>query len=53
MYYKKSLGAMIVYSITDKDTFEKVDLWAKNVKDKAPNASLILVGNKVDLEDQR
>ena len=39
----------MVYSITDKDSFEKISYWISEIKDK----SVVLVGNKCDLEDNR
>lgn len=44
----------MVYDITQRKSFENLSTWLNDVKQYAdPNVSLILVGNKVDLEDQR
>ena len=53
-YYKGAKGALIVYDITNKYTFESVDKWVQDLNsfgDK--NLTLLLVGNKSDLEDKR
>ena len=45
---------MIVYDITNRESFKRVSEWHRVVSDKCwKNATFILVGNKVDLEDQR
>ena len=46
-YYKGSKGAFIVYDITNRDSFESVDKWASK------NITMLLIGNKCDLEDKR
>ena len=53
-YYKGAKGALIVYDITNKFTFDSVDKWVQDLNlygDK--NLTLLLVGNKSDLVDKR
>ena len=53
-YYKGAKGAFIVYDITRKESFDNVTKWAEQLKSAADkNLTIIIVGNKVDLEDQR
>ena len=53
-YYKNSVCAMVVYDITNRDSFEHVQNWIEDVRNQSPKTVLIiLVGNKIDLEDQR
>ena len=53
-YFQSSHGLLVVYDITDKESFEKINFWMKNIKENAPeNAKLILVGNKCDLANER
>ena len=53
-YYKNSVCAMVVYDITNRDSFEHVQNWIQDVKDQSPKTVLIvLVGNKIDLEENR
>ena len=53
-YYKNSVCALVVYDITNRDTFNNVLSWIDEVKKNGPNAiTLILVGNKSDLNDKR
>jgi len=53
-YYKGAKGAFIVYDITSKTTFNSVDKWIQDLNlygDK--NLTLLLIGNKSDLEEKR
>ncbi len=45
--------ALVVYDITRKETLECVKDWVKDVKQSAPDVLLYLVGNKIDLEENR
>ena len=53
-YYKGAKGALIVYDITRKNTFDNIDKWITDLKlngDK--NICIIILGNKYDLIDKR
>ena len=53
-YYKGAKGAFVVYDITRKNTFETVNKWVSDISVAADKKiTLILIGNKNDLEDQR
>ena len=53
-YYKGAKGALIVYDITNKFTFESVDKWVQDLNSYGEkNLTLLLVGNKSDLENKR
>ena len=53
-YYKGAKGAFVVYDITRKQSFESVDRWINDLKAAADKKlSIIIIGNKCDLEDQR
>jgi len=54
MYYRNTQIAIIVYDITQKQTFLTVKKWIKELQHKGPPDVLIaIVGNKQDLEDRR
>ncbi|KZC12110.1 PREDICTED: ras-related protein Rab-21 [Dufourea novaeangliae] len=54
IYYRMSNGAILVYDITDEDTFQKVKNWVKELKKMlGSDISLAIAGNKVDLEKDR
>ena len=53
-YFQSSQGLVLVYDITDRESFEKLNFWVDNIKNNAPeNVKLILVGNKCDLANER
>ena len=53
-YYKNSTCAFIVYDITEKKTFDDVDIWLRDCRDICyKNVLIYLIGNKSDLEDKR
>ncbi|OQR99438.1 Rab11 family GTPase [Achlya hypogyna] len=49
-YYRNAVGALIVYDITNRASFEHVTHWLAQIHEHAhENVVLILVGNKCDL----
>ena len=53
-YYKGALGALIVYDITNRISFDNTDKWISDLRVSAEeNISIILIGNKNDLKDKR
>ncbi|KAM8980269.1 ras-related protein Rab-21 isoform 2-T2 [Sarcophilus harrisii] len=54
IYYRDSNGAILVYDITDEDSFQKVKNWVKELRKMLGNEiCLCIVGNKIDLEKER
>ena len=53
-YYKGAHGIILIYDITDRETFENVRNWIKSIKTEADEkVVVILVGNKCDFEEKR
>ena len=53
-YYKGAKGALIVYDITKKESFQNIDKWIQDLKEFGEeDASILIIGNKSDLEDKR
>jgi small GTP-binding protein len=53
-YYRGAVGALLVYDISKRLTFENVERWLKELRDHAePNIVVMLVGNKSDLRHLR
>ena len=49
-YYRNSKGAMIVYDVTDRDSFDKVVKWHLELKKYLEEGTPILIlGNKCDI----
>lgn len=54
IYYRDSNGAILVYDITDEDSFFKVKNWVKELKKMlGEDIALCIAGNKIDLEKDR
>ena len=53
-YFKGSKGALVVYDITQKSTYESLEKWVNDLKSAGdPKITIILIGNKNDLEENR
>ena len=50
---KSSQGIILVFDLTNKKSFEDLDNWLEKVKDCSGKSSLIIFGNKSDLEDRK
>ncbi len=51
-YYKGAKGAILVYDITSKSSFDNLARWIEELKVHSPgNVPIILAGNKVDLRE--
>ena len=55
MYFQGCVGALLVYDITRHNTFETINSkWLKDFKKYVKKeGTYILIGNKIDLKDQR
>ncbi|XP_034941796.1 ras-related protein RABF2b [Chelonus insularis] len=54
MYYRKANAALIVFDITQYNTFTAVKSWVTELQRNVEDAMvLVVVGNKHDLDDQR
>jgi len=53
-YYRGAHGIIMVYDVTNHESFEHVEEWLNEVNRHASESTLkLLVGNKADLEDDR
>ena len=53
-YYKGANCAFIVYDVTRRDTFEEaINVWYEDAKRELGNIPFVLIGNKIDKEDER
>ena len=53
-YHRDTVGAALVYDITNYSTYRNIEKWLKELRDHtASNIVIILIGNKCDLEHQR
>ena len=53
IFFRKSAAALLVYDVTDKDSFLALPTWKEQIKNNSQeNIVVILVGNKVDLPNK-
>ncbi|XP_039497714.1 ras-related protein Rab-18 [Drosophila santomea] len=51
-FYRKALGAIVVYDISNRDSLVKLEAWLAELASYSdnPNIAIIVVGNKIDQE---
>ena len=53
-YYRGAHGALIIYDITSKNSFNHIENWYNELKEYNENiTAILLIGNKSDLTNQR
>eukprot|EP00123_Amoebidium_parasiticum_P019549 comp26668_c0_seq1/m.47114 comp26668_c0_seq1/g.47114 ORF comp26668_c0_seq1/g.47114 comp26668_c0_seq1/m.47114 type:complete len:214 (-) comp26668_c0_seq1:39-680(-) len=53
-YYRGASGAFLVYDVSRRDTYTAIQTWLQDARTLAsPDVTLVLVGNKADLEEER
>lgn len=53
-YYKGAQGIMLIYDVTNSESFGNVRNWLQQIKENASDkATIFLIGNKCDDEDNR
>ena len=53
-YYEKADGIILMYDITNSDSFDNIINWTRDIrKNASENLIIYLIGNKVDLIDDR
>ena len=53
-YYRGGNGVLVIYDITDRESFENLNSWLIEIEKNAnKNVYKLLIGNKCDLEDKR
>ena len=56
MSFKKEVVLIIIYDVTNKESFDRINFWVKTINDNTDSdkkISRIIVGNKIDLENER
>ena len=51
--YQRVDGVMLVYDITRRPTFDNILSWITRVKEYKANFPIMIIGNKIDKEDER
>ncbi|KAI4828563.1 hypothetical protein KUCAC02_022645, partial [Chaenocephalus aceratus] len=53
-YYRGAMGFILMYDITNEESFNAVQDWATQIKTYSwDNAQVIMVGNKCDMDEER
>ena len=53
LLYRNAILGFLVYSVCSRESFNNVENWIKKLRQKAPLAKIILLGNKCDKIDER
>ncbi len=48
-YFSQAVGALVIFSVNDPDSFADIDFWVSKMKELSGDVPYILVGNKSDL----
>ena len=52
-YLSNAEAGILAFDVTNPMSFQNIENWHKEILSASPNIKLILVGNKIDLEDER
>lgn len=53
-YYKNAQGAIVVYDVTSRESFENVSKWLQELNESGERGiQIMLLGNKIDLDSAR
>jgi len=53
-YYRGAKGALLVYDVTEKKSFQNIDKWMGEIKEKSSkDINIMIIGNKIDLNDTK
>lgn len=52
-YFLQALGAMVVFDLSNKESFKELDFWISKMRELSGDIPFIIVGNKKDLESER
>ena len=52
-FFRNADGVALVYDITDRNSFDKIKTWIHSVNESVNMIKMILMGNKIDLYDER
>ena len=57
-YFRRAQGILLTYDITNHKSFDNLTKWVQKLKQNVPQSEdakvpIVLLGNKVDLDDQR
>ena len=52
-YFYQALAAMVIFNVDNQKSFDNLDFWISKMKELSGPIPFIIVGNKVDLDENR
>jgi Ras-related protein Rab-1A len=52
-YYRGANGIIIVFDLSDKETFDHVKIWMAEIENYSNDVKVMLIGNKIDIEGSK
>ncbi|TXT66965.1 MAG: Small GTP-binding domain protein [Promethearchaeota archaeon] len=52
LYLEGANGALVIYDVTKRKTFDKLDEWISSFRESRGQEPLLLIGNKIDLKQR-
>jgi small GTP-binding protein len=52
-YFIQAVGAMVIFNVDSKETFDNLDFWISKMKELSGDIPFVIVGNKTDLQESR
>lgn len=52
LYYRGALGALIVFDVSLRESYDHLDKWVNEVLKNCMDIPIIIVGNKIDIPDR-
>ncbi len=52
-YFSGAAAGVLVFDITNRNSFNSLDYWLKQIRQNAGNVPVVLAGNKIDIANQR
>ena len=52
-FYRNADGLLVVYDLTRKETYDHIKIWLNEAKEYNSNIKTVLLGNKLDRENER
>lgn len=53
-YYRSAMGILLVYSVTDKSSFNSIEVWMKQIRQFAvENIPILILCNKADVKEKQ
>ncbi len=49
-FLTNAVAGILLFDVSDRSSFENIESWHKEIIEESPEISLILIGNKTDLE---